>query len=122
MVERGKVGALIEKATNSTAGEVDPRLLKAIKSVARFSDSELRLAAHTLMDLMKRDHSQVFYLSFSNELVNKWILLSVKVPILSSILVSLLNARSAIAFLGHPVFIVVMKFRILLTKIIYFLF
>ncbi|KAG4187813.1 hypothetical protein ERO13_A08G125100v2 [Gossypium hirsutum] len=63
MEERGKVGALIEKATNSTASEVDPRLLKAIKSVVRFSDSELRLAAHTLMDLMKRDHSQVRYLT-----------------------------------------------------------
>ncbi|KAH1107020.1 hypothetical protein J1N35_010788 [Gossypium stocksii] len=63
MEERGKVGALIEKATNSTAAEVDPRLLKAIKSVVRFSDSELRLAAHTLMDLMKRDHSQVRYLT-----------------------------------------------------------
>ncbi|MBA0736929.1 hypothetical protein Gogos_010415 [Gossypium gossypioides] len=63
MEERGKVGALIEKATNSTAAEVDPRLLKAIKSVVRFSDPELRLAAHTLMDLMKRDHSQVRYLT-----------------------------------------------------------
>lgn len=61
--ERGKVRALIEKATNSTAAEVDPRLLKAIKSVVRFSDSELRLAAHTLMDLMKRDHSQVRFLA-----------------------------------------------------------
>ncbi|GMI75933.1 hypothetical protein like AT3G61800 [Hibiscus trionum] len=63
MQERGKVGTLIEKATNSTAAEVDPRLLKAIKSVVRSSDSELRLAAHTLMDLMKRDHSQVRYLT-----------------------------------------------------------
>ncbi|XVE73705.1 hypothetical protein DITRI_Ditri11bG0140200 [Diplodiscus trichospermus] len=61
--ERGTVRALIEKATNSTAAEVDPRLLKAIKSVVRFSDSELRVAAHTLMDLMKRDHSQVRYLT-----------------------------------------------------------
>ncbi|XVF22371.1 hypothetical protein REPUB_Repub12eG0166700 [Reevesia pubescens] len=61
--ERGKVRVLIEKATNSTAAEVDPRLLKAIKSVVRFSDSELRVAAHTLMDLMKRDHSQVRYLT-----------------------------------------------------------
>lgn len=63
--ERGKVRTLIEKATNSTEPEVDPRLLKAIKSVVRYSDSELRLAAQTLMDLMKRDHSQVFaYFSF----------------------------------------------------------
>ncbi|XWS76871.1 hypothetical protein CRYUN_Cryun01aG0215300 [Craigia yunnanensis] len=61
--ERGKVRALIEKATKSTAAEVDPRLLKAIKSVVRFSDLELRVAAHTLMDLMKRDHSQVRYLT-----------------------------------------------------------
>uniref|UniRef100_A0A2P2NFK4 UV-stimulated scaffold protein A C-terminal domain-containing protein n=1 Tax=Rhizophora mucronata TaxID=61149 RepID=A0A2P2NFK4_RHIMU len=60
---RGKVRALIEKATNSTAGQVEPRLLKAIKSVVRYSDSELRLAVHTLMDLMKRDHSQVRYLT-----------------------------------------------------------
>lgn len=58
--EGGKVRALIDKATNSTAREVDPRLLQAIKSVVRYSDSELRLAAQTLMDLMKRDHSQVF--------------------------------------------------------------
>ncbi|XP_065860195.1 UV-stimulated scaffold protein A homolog [Euphorbia lathyris] len=61
--DRGKVRALIEKATDSTAPEVDPRLLKAIKSVVRNSDSELRLAAQTLMDLMKRDHSQVRYLT-----------------------------------------------------------
>lgn len=59
----GKVRALIDKATNSTEREVDPRLLKAIKWVVRNSDSELRLAAQTLMDLMKRDHSQVRYLT-----------------------------------------------------------
>lgn len=59
---KGKVRVLIEKATNSTAAEVDPRLLKAIKSVVRYSDSELRLAAQTLMDHMKRDHSQVLCL------------------------------------------------------------
>ncbi|PKI43430.1 hypothetical protein CRG98_036187 [Punica granatum] len=61
--EGGKVRALIEKATNSTAREVDPRLLKSIKSVVRYSDSELRVAAQTLMSLMKRNHSQVRYLS-----------------------------------------------------------
>ena len=60
----GKVLSLIEKATNSTAAEVDPRLLKAIKSVVRYSDTELQLAANTLLDLMKCDHSQVcFYLN-----------------------------------------------------------
>ncbi|KAH0980126.1 hypothetical protein GBA52_007303 [Prunus armeniaca] len=59
----GKVRILIEKATTSTEPEVDPRLLKAIKSVVRRSDSELRLAAHILMDLMKREHSQVRYLT-----------------------------------------------------------
>ncbi|XP_057980940.1 UV-stimulated scaffold protein A homolog [Malania oleifera] len=59
----GKVCALIEKATNSSAPEVDPRLLKSIKSLVRYSDSELRLAAQTLMSLMKRDHSQVRYLA-----------------------------------------------------------
>ena len=63
----GKVLSLIEKATNSTAAEVDSRLLKAIKSVVHYSDTELQLAANTLLDLMKRDHSQVcicFVLSF----------------------------------------------------------
>ncbi|KAK9279659.1 hypothetical protein L1049_013339 [Liquidambar formosana] len=59
----GKVRTLIEKATNSTAPQVDPRLLKSIKSLVRSSESELHLAAQTLMDLMKRDHSQVRYLS-----------------------------------------------------------
>ncbi|KAL2349443.1 hypothetical protein Fmac_003443 [Flemingia macrophylla] len=58
-----KVVSLIEKATNTTAPEVDPRLLKAIKSVVRYSDSELCFANQTLMDLMKRDHSQVRYLA-----------------------------------------------------------
>ncbi|XP_027150650.1 UV-stimulated scaffold protein A homolog isoform X1 [Coffea eugenioides] len=57
------VVGLIEKATNSTRPEVDPRLLKAIKSAVRYSDSELRLAAQTLTSLMKRDHSQVRYLA-----------------------------------------------------------
>ncbi|XP_057462770.1 UV-stimulated scaffold protein A homolog [Actinidia eriantha] len=61
--EKVVVVGLIEKATNSTAAEVDPRILKAIKSVVRYSDSELRLAAQTLMNLMKRDHSQVRYLA-----------------------------------------------------------
>ncbi|CAH9123661.1 unnamed protein product [Cuscuta epithymum] len=61
--EKTMAARLIEKATNSTSPEVDPRLLKAIKSVVRQSDSELRLAAQTLMSLMKRDHSQVRYLS-----------------------------------------------------------
>lgn len=54
---------LIEKATDTTAPEVDPRLLKAIKSAVRHSDSELRTAARTLMSLMKRNHSQVRYMS-----------------------------------------------------------
>ncbi|XP_047335339.1 UV-stimulated scaffold protein A homolog [Impatiens glandulifera] len=54
---------LIEKATNSTAHEVDPRLLKAIKRIVRFSNFELQLSAQTLMTLMKRDHSQVRFLS-----------------------------------------------------------
>lgn len=54
---------LIEKATNSTRPEVEPHLLKAIKLAVRYSDSELRLAAQTLMSLMKRDHSQVRYLA-----------------------------------------------------------
>lgn len=59
--ERDKAAAvaLIEKAVDSTAAEVDPRLIKAIKSVVRNSDSELRFASQTLMSLMKRNHSQV---------------------------------------------------------------
>ncbi|KNA18158.1 hypothetical protein SOVF_073380 [Spinacia oleracea] len=62
--ESGKVMALIEKATNSTEPEVDPRLLKAIKMVVRYSDFELKLAYQTLMRLMKRQHSQIRYLAF----------------------------------------------------------
>ncbi|XP_058738771.1 UV-stimulated scaffold protein A homolog [Vicia villosa] len=62
--KESKVRALIDRATNSTAPDVDHRLLKAIKMVVRYSDSELRLASQTLMDLMKRDHSQVRYLAF----------------------------------------------------------
>ncbi|XP_010665843.2 UV-stimulated scaffold protein A homolog [Beta vulgaris subsp. vulgaris] len=61
--ERGKVMALIEKATNSNEPEVDPRLLKAIKMVVRYSDFELKLAVQTLMHLMKRQHSQIRYLA-----------------------------------------------------------
>lgn len=56
------VAGLIEKATKSIRPEVDPRLLKAIKSVVRRSDSELRLAVQTLMSFMKRNHSQVLFL------------------------------------------------------------
>ncbi|KAL0910352.1 hypothetical protein M5K25_021326 [Dendrobium thyrsiflorum] len=54
---------LIEKATNSTAQEVDPRILKAIKSATRFSDEEIRAAVDALMDQMKKPHSQVRYLA-----------------------------------------------------------
>lgn len=57
----GKVGVLIRKATHSTEPEVDPSLLKAIKMVVRYSDSELRVAAHTLMDHMKHNHAQVLF-------------------------------------------------------------
>lgn len=57
--DRRKVNTLIEKATNSTAQEVDPRLLRAIKLSIRYSDSELRLAVQTLMSLLKKNHSQV---------------------------------------------------------------
>lgn len=60
----GKVLGLIEKATKSTAQEVDPRLLKAIKSIVRYSDSEVRLGAQTLMELMRHNHSQVFFSFF----------------------------------------------------------
>ncbi|KAK3037335.1 hypothetical protein RJ639_032097 [Escallonia herrerae] len=61
--EKAVVMGLITKATTSIEREVDPRLLKAIKSAVRHSDSELRLAARTLMSLMKREHSQVRYLA-----------------------------------------------------------
>ncbi|KAJ4788710.1 UV-stimulated scaffold protein A [Rhynchospora pubera] len=54
---------LIERATNSTEPDVDPRLLKAIKSAVRSSDVETRAAVRCLMDLMKKPHSQVRYLS-----------------------------------------------------------
>lgn len=60
----GKVLGLIEKATKSTAQEVDPRLLKAIKSIVRYSDSEVRLGAQALMELMRHNHSQVFVFFF----------------------------------------------------------
>ncbi|KAK1420239.1 hypothetical protein QVD17_21673 [Tagetes erecta] len=59
------VAGLIEKATNSTKPELDPRILKAIKSVVRHSDSELRIAVENLTSLMKRDHSQVRYLTLT---------------------------------------------------------
>ncbi|EPS66387.1 hypothetical protein M569_08389, partial [Genlisea aurea] len=59
MVER-----LIEKAVESTAMEVEPRILKAIKFRVRNSESELRHAARTLMTLMKRNHSQAFLFFF----------------------------------------------------------
>ncbi|KAJ0590307.1 putative UV-stimulated scaffold protein A [Helianthus annuus] len=59
------VVGLIDKATNSTKPDLDPRLLKSIKSVVRHSDSELRFAVENLMSLMKRDHSQVRYLTLT---------------------------------------------------------
>ncbi|XP_043718198.1 UV-stimulated scaffold protein A homolog [Telopea speciosissima] len=58
-----KVRSLIEIATNSTAPDVDLRILKSIKLVVRSSDSELRLAVETLMEKMKKNHSQVRYLA-----------------------------------------------------------
>ncbi|CAH1447807.1 unnamed protein product [Lactuca virosa] len=69
-VDEGKEAAavvvgLIEKATNSTKPDLDPRILKSIKSVVRHSDLELRLAVENLMSLMKRDHSQVRYLALA---------------------------------------------------------
>ncbi|OVA00955.1 Protein of unknown function DUF2043 [Macleaya cordata] len=59
----GEVISLIDRATNSTAAEVNPRLLKSIKSVVRSSDSEIELAVETLMEKMKKNHSQVRYLA-----------------------------------------------------------
>ncbi|XP_068646123.1 UV-stimulated scaffold protein A homolog [Aristolochia californica] len=58
-----KLSFLIEKATNSTAQEVDPRLLKAIKHVVRSSDDQVRFAVEALMEKMKKNHSQVRYLT-----------------------------------------------------------
>ncbi|KAM0944625.1 putative UV-stimulated scaffold protein A [Dioscorea sansibarensis] len=59
----GVVARLIEMATDSTDQEVDPRLLKAIKSAVRSSDDEVRDAVHALMNQMKKPHSQVRYLA-----------------------------------------------------------
>ncbi|XP_042487835.1 UV-stimulated scaffold protein A homolog [Macadamia integrifolia] len=59
----GKVRSLIEIATNSTAPDVDPRILKSIKLVVRSSDSAIQLAVETLMEKMKTYHSQVRYLA-----------------------------------------------------------
>ncbi|KAH7682141.1 UV-stimulated scaffold protein A protein [Dioscorea alata] len=59
----GVVARLIEMATDSTDQEVDPRLLKAIKSAARSSDNEVRDAVRALMNQMKKPHSQVRYLA-----------------------------------------------------------
>ncbi|KAL5989375.1 hypothetical protein ACLOJK_010265 [Asimina triloba] len=61
--EGEKLMALIEKATHSTAQEVDPRLLKAIKFAVRSSDANVRIAVDSLMDKMKKQHSQVRYLT-----------------------------------------------------------
>ncbi|KAI3953434.1 hypothetical protein MKW92_034696 [Papaver armeniacum] len=58
----GKARMLIEKATNSVEPEVNPRLMKAIKFVVRSSDSEIKLAVESLMENMKKNHSQVRYL------------------------------------------------------------
>ncbi|CAL9134331.1 unnamed protein product [Musa textilis] len=57
------VPRLIEKATNSTAPEVNPRLLKAIKSTVQYSDDEVHAAVQSLMVQMKKPHSQVRYLA-----------------------------------------------------------
>lgn len=51
---------LIETATNSTEREIDPRLLKAIKSTARSSEDEVCSAVHVLMEKMRKEHSQVY--------------------------------------------------------------
>lgn len=55
------VWRLIERASESTEPDVDPRLLKAIKSAVRSSDVETRAAVRSLMELMKKPHSQVYY-------------------------------------------------------------
>ncbi|XP_008783200.2 UV-stimulated scaffold protein A homolog [Phoenix dactylifera] len=57
------VARLIEKATDSTAGEVDPRLLRAIKSTVRSSDDEIHAAVDSLMEHMKKQHAQVRFLA-----------------------------------------------------------
>ncbi|KAJ6811223.1 UV-stimulated scaffold protein A-like protein [Iris pallida] len=63
MAEPTVTRRLIERATVSTAQEVDPRLLRAIKSAVRSSDEELRSAVGSLMDHLKKNHSQVRYLA-----------------------------------------------------------
>ncbi|KAJ6797165.1 UV-stimulated scaffold protein A-like protein [Iris pallida] len=57
------VRRMIERATDSTEREVEPRLLGAIKSAVRSSDEELRSAVGSLMDHLKKNHSQVRYLA-----------------------------------------------------------
>ncbi|CAN6483430.1 unnamed protein product [Victoria cruziana] len=61
--ERGKLQSLIEKATHSTSREVDVSLLKSIKHMVRSSDENVRTAAEALMEVMKKNHSQVRYLA-----------------------------------------------------------
>lgn len=61
-----KLCSLIEKATHSISPEVDPRLLKAIKSIVRSSDAEVRVAVETLMENMKKDHAQVLLHPLTN--------------------------------------------------------
>ena len=53
---------LVEKATDSTDREVDPKLMTAIKYAVRTSDDALRASVETLMSKMKKDHSQVIQL------------------------------------------------------------
>ncbi|KAK1275713.1 hypothetical protein QJS04_geneDACA012791 [Acorus gramineus] len=61
--EEGEVRRLIERATDSTDPDVDPRLLKAIKSAVRSSNGEVAAAVDVLMEKMKKEHSQVRYLA-----------------------------------------------------------
>ncbi|KAL5702087.1 hypothetical protein ACHQM5_027347 [Ranunculus cassubicifolius] len=59
----GKVNSLIETATTSPLPQIDPHLLKAIKSVVRYSNSEVQLAFDSLMQKMETQHSQIRYLA-----------------------------------------------------------
>ncbi|XP_031496127.1 UV-stimulated scaffold protein A homolog [Nymphaea colorata] len=61
--EGGKLRSLIEKATHSTSREVDVSILRSIKHMVRSSDDNARAAAEALLEIMKKNHSQVRYLA-----------------------------------------------------------
>ncbi|ERN14096.1 UV-stimulated scaffold protein A homolog [Amborella trichopoda] len=59
----GKLSSLIEKATHSTSRELDSSLLNSIKAIVKSSDANVHVTVETLMENMKKNHSQVRYLA-----------------------------------------------------------